>query len=214
MARRLIFILVGPSGTGKTTLIQRMLQDYPDLRQHVTYTTRPPRPGEKDGLAYHFVSSAEFERMRSEGKMVEWNSHFENCYGSTYDSIAAAISGDFDRITSLEVLGAEKLQSIYPDDVATIFISPPSLEEARRRRREERPDETPAQARERDDRAVMEMEHAGNFRYALVNDDLEAATINMAAIIRAERCARFVRDIKQMGLLNLLAQRRSEMNHA
>lgn len=212
MARRLIFILIGPSGTGKTTLIQRMLQDYPELRKHVTYTTRPPRHEEVNGVDYHFVSHAEFERMRSEGKMVEWNPHFENLYGSTYDSVSAAIKGDFDRITSLEVLGAEKLQSLYPDDVATIFISPPSLEEARRRR-EKRPDETPAQEIERDNRAVMEMEHAGNFRYALVNDDLEAAVINVAAIIRAEHCARFVRDIKQMGLLNLLALHRSEMNH-
>jgi guanylate kinase len=151
--------------------------------------------------------------MRNEGKLVEWNSHFENLYGSTYESIATAINGDFDRITSLEVLGAEKLQGMYPDDVTTIFISPPSLEEARRRR-ETRPDETPAQEKERDDRAVMEMEHAGNFRYALVNDDLEAAVVNVAAIIRAERCARFVRDITQMGLLNLLALHRSEMNHA
>ena len=114
MVRRLIFILVGPSGSGKTTLIQRMLKDYPDLRKHVTYTTRPPRPEEKDGADYHFVSQAAFERMRSEGKLVEWNPHFDNLYGSTYDSIAAAINGDFDRITSLEVLGAEKLQSHVP----------------------------------------------------------------------------------------------------
>jgi guanylate kinase len=208
MSGSLLFILVGPSGAGKTTLMKRALQDFPDLRKYVTCTTREPRPGEVEGQDYHFISRAEFEQMRAEHKLVECQEFFGALYGSSYTYIEKAISGEVDRITSTEVLGAETLQGLYPESVVTIFVSPPSLQAVRERRAErarETPEQdTPEQEALREERMQMELDHAGRFKYALVNGDLEEAVRNVEAIIRAERCLRFVRQIRQKGLLNLL----------
>ena len=196
MAGSFIFVLVGPSGAGKTTLMKRALEDLPNLRKHVTYTTRPPRPGEIEGQDYHFVDRATLERLRDEGKLVESQEFYNNLYGSTCDSIAQAINGNTDGITSLEVLGAENLQALYPENVVTIFIFPPSLDMVRERR-EQRAGETTEQELVRSERTKMELSHAGQFKYALVNDDLEEAVRNVEGIIRAERCARYEQQIRQ-----------------
>lgn len=176
--------------------MKRALEDVPNLRKHVTYTTRPPRPGEIEGQDYHFVDRATLERLRDEGKLVESQEFYNNLYGSTYDSIAQAINGNTDGITSLEVLGAENLQALYPENVVTIFIFPPSLDMVRERR-EQRAGETTEQELVRSERTKMELSHAGQFKYALVNDDLEEAVRNVEGIIRAERCARYERQIRQ-----------------
>jgi len=203
MAGSLLFILVGPSGVGKTTLLKQALADIPDLRKYVTSTTRPARPDEVEGKDYHFLTRAVFERMLAEGKMVESQEFYGNLYGSTYDNIEEAINGEVDRITSTEVMGAEALQERYPGNVVTIFVSPPSLA-ALRGRRAGRAEETAAQEALREQRTMMEMERAGRFRYALINKELNGAILNIESIIRAERCARFARQIKQKGLLRLL----------
>ncbi len=199
MVGSLLFILVGPSGAGKTTLMKRAMADLPDLRRHVTSTTRPARPGEVHGQDYYFIDRATFDRLRAAGQFVEWQEFYGNLYGSTYDSIEASIGGDVDRITSLEVLGAETLQRLYPDNVVTVFVFPPSLD-AVRDRRLGRDGHSSDQEQLRKARAEMEMSHAGSFKYAVVNDDLEEATRCVEGIIRAERCARRMRTIRESSL--------------
>jgi guanylate kinase len=199
MAGSLLFILVGPSGVGKTTLMKRALKDFPDLQKYVTMTTRPPRPDEIEGQDYHFIDRAQFERLRAEGKMVESQEFYGNLYGSTYDNIEKAINGDVDRITSTEVLGADNLQRLYAKSTVTIFIVPPDAATLRGRIKE-RQGQTPQEILLREQRFDLEMSYAGRFKYAVLNADLEEAVLNVESIIRAERSARYARRIGHDGL--------------
>jgi guanylate kinase len=195
MAGGLIFLLVGPSGTGKTTLIKRALGDLPSLNHYVTYTTRPPRGDEKDGIDYHFVARAAFKALREQRKLVECQRFYGHWYGSLRDDIEAVISGDTDRISSTDVLGAKKLQRLYPKNVVTVFIVPRSAETLRARIKE-RPNQTSREIQLREERFDMEMTYAGRFKYAVHNDVLEEAVLNVESIIRAERCARYARTLR------------------
>ncbi len=200
MAGSLLFIFIGPSGVGKTTLINRALQDFSDLKKYITCTTRAPRPGETDGKDYHFFDRATFENMRARHKLVEWQEFYGNLYGSRFEDIRAALSGDVDMITSTEVLGAVKLQRRYPSRVITTFIVPPDPAILRARIKE-RQGETPQQILLREQRFDLEMSYCGRFKYAVLNeqDKLDEALLSVESIIRAERSARYARTLRQSG---------------
>jgi guanylate kinase len=180
-------IVSSPSGAGKTTLTNRLLERVPGLRFSVSHTTRGPRQSEQNGREYHFVSPAEFERMVEEDAFLEWAQVHGNFYGTSraeleYASSARGIIFDIDH------QGARQIKSSAPDTVA-IFILPPSMQvlEARLRGRRSE-DEATLERRFR--AALEEIAHYGLFDYVLVNDDLERATVNLTSIFFAEECRR------------------------
>jgi guanylate kinase len=195
MAGALIFLLVGPSGTGKTTLMKQTMAAMPDLQRYVTCTTRSPRPDEVDGVDYYFLSRAAFERLRQRGELVECQEFYGHLYGSRRADIEAAIAGDADRVSSTDVLGAETLQAAHPDNIVTVFIVPPDAQTLRARIRE-RENQTAEEIRLREERFDMEMAHAGRCQYAVLNRDLSVAQMNVESIVRAARCARYARSLR------------------
>lgn len=195
----LLFVLVGPSGVGKNTLLKHVVKEVENLRQLPTFTTRGPRQGEQEGKQHYFVSVPEFQRRLASGEMVEWQQvHEGTFYGTPLKDIEEAISANCDLIADIDVLGATALRSVYADNTVLIFIQPPDRDELRRRL-EKRGEETPEQIEKRLDRAEMEMQYAPICDYLILNDDEDAAAEVLRSIILAERSRR--------ALLNLRAER-------
>jgi guanylate kinase len=189
MAGGLIFLLIGPSGTGKSSIIRNVLKSVPDLRRYTTYTTRPPRAGEVDGREYYFVDRDRFEELVEAGKLVEWQAFYGQLYGSSRELLESFLQNDVDGIAAYDVLGSKELADQYPNNIITIFILPPSAEALRTRLVERCGSETP-EGRLRLERFDMEMAYAGRFKYVVQNTKLEQATTDVECIIRAEQCAR------------------------
>jgi guanylate kinase len=180
-------IVSSPSGAGKTTLTNRLLQRVPKLRFSVSHTTRSPRENEVDGREYHFVTRVEFERLIEAGAFLEWAEVHGNLYGTSRDEIERS-RGSRGIIFDIDHQGARQIKSSSPDAVA-VFILPPSkqvLEQRLRGRRSE--DETTLLRRFR--AALEEIAHYGLYDYVLVNDDLDAATNQLISIFLAEECRR------------------------
>jgi guanylate kinase len=183
----LIFLIVGPSGTGKSTIIEGVVSRLPNIERIVTYTTRERRPGEVEGFEYHFVSTDEFERLKAAGELAEWQEFYGHQYGSSRDRLECAIAEGLDLIGAYDVLGSVELTNRYPRHVVTVFILPPSVEELRRRLIDRYGEET-KEGRVRLKRLEMEMSYADSFQYHVSNEDLEEAIEDMIGIVRAERC--------------------------
>jgi guanylate kinase len=187
MRKGLIFLLVAPSGTGKSTIIDRVVSTLSNLERIVTYTTRERRPGEVEGLEYHFVTTEEFERLKAGGQLAEWQAFYGHQYGSSRARLEHAIARGLDLIGAYDVLGSLHLMGQYPDNTVAIFVLPPSVEELRRRLIERYGEETD-EGRVRLDRLTMEMSHAYAFKYVVINLRVEEAVSDVAGIVRAERC--------------------------
>jgi guanylate kinase len=187
MREGLIYLLAAPSGAGKSTILDGVIAQIPDLQKIVTYTTREPRPGEVDGEEYHFVTVEEFERMKAADELAEWQTIFGHQYGSSRNRLESAIAKGRDLISGYDVLGSAELMKLYPDNVVTMFIKPPSVTELRRRLIGRYGEET-EEVRERLERLDMEMSYAYSFKYVVCNIDLREAVSNVASIVRAERC--------------------------
>jgi len=180
-----LFVITAPSGAGKTSLIEALMADDPTLKLSVSYTTRAPREGEKDGVDYHFVDEPRFLRMRDAGEFLESAEVHGNRYGTAKRVITQALAKGEDLILEIDWQGARQVRAIYPDCVG-IFILPPSMEELERRMRK-RAKDSDAVIRRRLEAARGEMEHAGEFDYAIINKDFETAKQELAEIIRKER---------------------------
>ncbi len=183
----LLFIVSSPSGAGKTTLTGRLMAHFQDLRFSVSHTTRQPRAGELDGREYHFTDRQRFQRMIAEGVFLEWAEVHGNLYGTSLaelrrEPVPRAILFDIDH------QGARQIKSQRPDAVA-VFILPPSLPVLERRLRGRGSDDE-GTVRRRFDAARHEIAHYGQFDYVIVNDQLEVATEQLVAILRAEECRR------------------------
>lgn len=183
-----MFVITAPSGAGKTSLIDAVMKADPTLRISVSYTTRPPRPGEKDGVDYHFVDAARFLAMREQGEFLESAEVHGNHYGTSKQVILDALGRGDDLILEIDWQGARQVRRFYPDAVG-IFILPPSLEELERRLRA-RGQDAEAVIRRRLENAHEELSHRGEFKYAIINKDFEAARQELAHIIRTERANR------------------------
>ncbi|MDO4997681.1 MAG: guanylate kinase [Neisseria sp.] len=180
-----IFIISAASGTGKTTLVARLLADNPDLRVSVSHTTRAPRTGEENGKHYHFVSVAEFEKLVAENAFLEHANVFGNYYGTSIAAVKTLQEQGVDVILEIDVQGAEQVRNALPDAVS-IFILPPSFEVLAQRLNGRGTDAADVIER-RLNQAHAEISEALKFDYAVVNDDLAQAQADLTAIIRACR---------------------------
>ena len=184
----ILFVISSPSGGGKGTLIRRVLGSVPGLSYSVSWTTRAPRPGERDGVSYHFVSVEEFERMRAAGGFLEWAVVHGNLYGTARSVVEQELSEGHDIILEIDVQGAAAVRATMTG-VVGIFILPPSLEVLRARlasRMTERPEELALRLRN----ARGEVEQYRHFDYLILNDEVERAAAQLAAIVYAERARR------------------------
>jgi guanylate kinase len=180
-----LFVVTAPSGAGKTSLINALLEDDRRLKLSVSYTTRAPRPGEQNGREYHFVDDATFLRMRERGEFLESAEVHGFRYGTSKKVISEALAKGDDLILEIDWQGARQVRLLYPECVG-VFIRPPSVEELERRMRS-RGQDSEAVIRRRLENAREELAHAGEFEYAIINKDFDAARRELAEIIRHER---------------------------
>jgi guanylate kinase len=180
-----LFVITAPSGAGKTSLIEALMREDPSLKLSISYTTRAPRPGEKNGVDYHFVDDATFLAMRGRGEFLESAEVHGYRYGTSKRVITEALGKGEDLILEIDWQGARQVRAIYPECVG-IFILPPSIEELERRMRARRQDSDEV-IRRRLENARGEMDHAGEFDYAIINKDFDTARRKLAEVIRAER---------------------------
>jgi guanylate kinase len=182
-----LFVITAPSGAGKSSLIKALLASDPALGLSISYTTRPPRPGEKNGREYHFVDDKAFLAMRERGEFLESAEVHGNRYGTSKKVIHEALEKGQDLLLEIDWQGARQVRRLYPDCVG-IFILPPSVEELERRMRA-RGQDSEEVIRRRLDNAREELAHAGEFNYAIINKDFDTARGELASIIRKERAA-------------------------
>ena len=185
MSKGKLFVVTAPSGAGKTSLIEALTRDDPSLKLSISYTTRAPRPGEKDGVDYHFVDEPTFLAMRERGEFLESAEVHGNYYGTAKQVILDAVKRGDDLILEIDWQGAQQVRRIYPACVG-IFILPPSVEELERRMRS-RGQDAEAVIRRRLDNAREELAHAGEFNYAIINKDFQTAQRELKEIIQKER---------------------------
>lgn len=178
-----LIVISAPSGAGKTTLCQRLLQEFSELTLSISSTTRPPRGQERHGREYFFLSRDEFERQIQEGRFAEWALVHGNYYGTSKDTIEKAFQAGKSVLLDIDVQGAESLRKAFPKEAFTVFVSPPSLDELERRLRARGTDsEETIQKRIKNARA--EMEHASKFDRVVLNDQLERACGELNSIVR------------------------------
>jgi guanylate kinase len=186
--RGMLIVVSSPSGGGKGTLIDRARKIVPNLSYSVSYTTRTPRPGEVNGREYFFVSQADFEVMKAQNQFLEWAWVHGNLYGTSRDQVMNELAGGCDIILEIDVQGASSVRALVSDAVC-IFILPPSFE-VLRQRLITRGTDGPADLERRLRGAPAEVEHYREFQYVIINDDMERASAQLAAIIFAERARR------------------------
>jgi guanylate kinase len=182
-----LFVITAPSGAGKSSLIKALLAADAGLRLSISYTTRPPRPGERNAREYHFVDDDTFLAMRARGEFLESAEVHGYRYGTSKRVIEEALGRGEDLILEIDWQGAQQVRKLYPGCVG-IFIHPPSLEELERRLRA-RGQDAEAVIQKRLANAREELAHAGEFKYAIINKDFDTARQALARIIREERGA-------------------------
>lgn len=183
-----MLIVSSPSGAGKTTLCNRLRQEFQDIRFSVSHTTRAPRTGELDGREYHFVAHAEFESMIADAQFAEWAAVHGRLYGTSKREIERARAEGGGVLFDIDYQGARQLRAHYPEAVG-VFVLPPSLAELERRLRGRGTEDEDA-TRRRLAAAKLEIAHYGFFDYVVVNDDLDLAYSRLRAVVLAERCRR------------------------
>jgi guanylate kinase len=177
-----VFVITGPSGVGKGTLIRGLLEQLPELELSVSATTRAPRPGERPGADYHFLSAPEFDRRAAAGEFVEHATYSGNRYGTLRSDLERRLSTGTPVVLEIEVQGARQVRETMPDAIQ-VFIAPPSRD-ALRARLVGRGTDPPEQVDERMRTADRELESQPEFGHVVVNDRLEEATDELVRIVR------------------------------
>lgn len=182
----IIFVISAPSGAGKTSLCKEVIDFFPGLRHSVSYTTRPIRPGERDGVDYHFVTREVFAAMVAEGAFAEWAEVHGNCYGTAIETLESCRAAGRDVLLDIDYQGAAQLKKAWQGGVF-IFILPPSLDELNRRLQGRNTD-APEVIERRIANARGEIREAGWYDYLVINDDFAVALEQLKAILTAEGC--------------------------
>lgn len=185
MSKANIFIVSGPSGSGKDTILQEVFKQRPELFFSISSITRAMRPGEKEGEKYHFISKQAFEKGLAQGAFLEHNCYVGNYYGTPKAPVLAAVEQGRDAVIEVDVNGAAQIRQKLPECVS-IFIMPPSFSVLKNRLRG-RNTESEAQITERLNAALREIERAGEFDYIVVNDALEKAVTDFITVIESSR---------------------------
>jgi guanylate kinase len=178
-------VVTGPSGVGKGTLIRKLLERVPDLELSVSATTRSPRPGEREGVDYHFLSEQEFDRLLAEGQFMEYAGYSGHRYGTLVSEVEPRLERGAGVVLEIELQGARQIRARMPDAVL-VFLAPPSPE-ALRERLEGRGTDSEQEIERRLRVASEELAAQSEFRHVIMNDDLEQASDRLAALVRAER---------------------------
>jgi len=201
--RGLLFVLSSPSGAGKSTIARKLLASEPDLSMSVSYTTRPPRPGEIDGKDYHFTDLETFREMVADHEFLEWAHVFNHRYGTPKNDVFHTLSEGHDILFDIDWQGAQQLYQLAGGDVVRVFILPPSMEELRGRL-ERRATDSRDVIDARMARAENEVSHWDGYDYVLVNDDVEDCFAKVKTILAAERLKRS----RQTGIIGFIRKLR------
>ncbi|MFY0989034.1 guanylate kinase [Halomonas sp. C05BenzN] len=185
MPQGTLFIVSAPSGAGKTSLVRELIESLDGLQVSVSHTTRERRPGEVDGVNYHFVDVPGFEAMIERGEFFEYARVFDNYYGTSRPAVKTMLSAGQDVILEIDWQGARQVRSQMPEAVS-IFILPPSRNELERRLASRGTDEHAVIARRMDD-AVKEMSHHDEYDYLVINDDFTTALRELQSLVIARR---------------------------
>lgn len=187
--RGVLLVISSPSGAGKTTLSRNLLERETHITMSVSVTTRPRRHSEIEGVHYFFKSVPEFEIMRDNGQLLEWAQVHGNFYGTPRQPVVTALAEGRDVLFDIDVQGTRQLVQAMPEEVVSIFILPPSIDEMRKRlKRRAEDDDSTIMRRLRT--AETELEHWGDYDYVIVNDDLDRSFMELQSILRAERLRR------------------------
>jgi len=181
MSQGTLFVFSAPSGAGKSSLAKALLELEPSLATSVSHTTRAPRPGEEDGVHYHFVSQEQFRKMVDNDEFLEYATVFDNSYGTSQQAVQSLLEQDKNVILDIDWQGARAIKAKM-DRVKTVFILPPSLEELENRLNSRGQDSAEVIARRMRD-AQSEMSHYHEFDYLVVNDEFDQAVADLRAIV-------------------------------
>lgn len=187
--RGLMLVLSSPSGAGKTTLTRLLTRDDPDVELSVSWTTRPPRPNEIDGVHYVFVSKDQFRAKRADDGFLEWAEVHENLYGSPKEPVMDALDKGRDVIFDIDWQGAQQLTTSAQADVVKVFILPPSMKELRSRLETRAADDARV-IKKRMTNAYSEISRWDGYDYVLLNEELEVCYGQLRSIVAAERLRR------------------------
>jgi guanylate kinase len=197
--RGFLLVLSSPSGAGKTTITQLLVERDPTLSRSISVTTRPARPGETDGADYRFIDQPRFDAMAAAGELLEHATVFGNCYGTPRQPIDDAIAAGQDVVADVDWQGTQQLTENLRSDLVTVFILPPDMAtlEARLKTRAQ---DSPAVVAARMAKSAEEMSHWSEYDYVVVNRDLAASVAEVEAIVTAER----LRRTRQIGLADFV----------
>ena len=197
--RGLMLVLSSPSGAGKSTISRAMLDRHPDLTMSVSATTRPMRPGEVDGEHYHFIDQPRFDDMVVGREFLEHATVFENSYGTPRQPVMDALNAGQDVLFDVDWQGTQQIRANALEDLVSIFILPPSLDELERRLRTRAQDPEDVVQR-RMAKATSEMSHWAEYDYTIVNDEISTSVSKVDAILASERLKR----ARQVGLTDFV----------
>jgi len=194
-----LFVLAAPSGGGKTSLVKALLEREPGMRLSVSYTTREPRPGERDGIDYHFVDEAKFMALKNAGEFLEHAYVHGNWYATSATWLSKEVHAGHDVLLEIDWQGARQVRNLIPGSVL-VFILPPSLASLRERL-QKRGQDTDEVITRRMEAAREEMRHCGEFDYVIMNQDFARAVDDLSVIVRAARLAAPRQQVRHAALI-------------